>query len=624
MKSIILNNRGFRVLNQIQKKIANSRVYTVLNILSKREKKFIFLILTIQIVLGIMDLVGVMLVGLIAAISVTGVSNSQLGDRTSSALGVINLENSSLQTQAAVLGILAAGFLIGKTLFSLYFTRKSLFFLSKRSATISAGLIMKLLNQSLMNVQEKSRQQTVYSLTNGVNTVTVNIIGTSITLISDAALLLILITGLFVVDTLIAVSALMLYGSIGVLLFYLMQVKVRALGKRQSKMQIASAEKMYEVLTSYRELFVRNRRHYYAELVGGIRFSLANAVAESAFLVNVSKYVMEFTVIVGGLLVAVIQFSTHTVTYALTILTIFLAASTRIAPAVLRIQQGVLSVKSNLGVSEPTLELIDKLNQESAINKPVNELDFSHNGFTGCASLENLSFKYLNQKELALSEVNLEIEHGELVALVGPSGAGKTTLIDLMIGVLEPSNGKVRINGVHPVDAIQLWTGAIAYVPQDIVIVNGSIKENILLGFPDTVENLEYVNLALQSANLSEFVNSLSEGVNYLVGDGGNRLSGGQRQRLGIARALFTQPSFLILDEATSSLDAESEESISESIKQIRSKTTVVIIAHRLSTVKNADKVVYLEGGKILSIGSFEEVRKRVPNFEKQAFLMGL
>lgn len=155
-----------------------------------------------------------------------------------------------------------------------------------------------------------------------------------------------------------------------------------------------------------------------------------------------------------------------------------------------------------------------------------------------------------------------------------------------MIGVLEPSNGTVRINGVNPVEAIQLWTGAIAYVPQDIVIVNGSIKENILLGFPDTVENLKYINLALQSANLLDYVNSLNDGLNHLVGDGGNKLSGGQRQRLGIARALFTQPSFLILDEATSSLDAESEESISESIKQIRKKTTVVLIAHRLSTVK--------------------------------------
>ena len=197
-------------------------------------------------------------------------------------------------------------------------------------------------------------------------------------------------------------------------------------------------------------------------------------------------------------------------------------------------------------------------------------------------------------------------------------------MIDILLGVLNPDNGSVLVSGLPPLLAVAKWPGAVSYVPQDVVIAAGTIRENIALGYPMKEATDELIMGALKVAHLDEFVASLPEGIDTQVGERGARISGGQRQRLGIARAMFTRPHLLVLDEATSSLDGETEASISEAIHSLRGSTTVVIIAHRLSTVRNADKVVYLSKGKVLATGTFEEVRQAVPDFDQQAKIMGL
>ena len=180
------------------------------------------------------------------------------------------------------------------------------------------------------------------------------------------------------------------------------------------------------------------------------------------------------------------------------------------------------------------------------------------------------------------------------------------------------------ISGLIPAQAISTWPGSIGYVPQDVMISNGTIKDNVALGYPANEVQDEDVLRALETAQLLEFIGELPNGINTKTGDRGTRLSGGQRQRLGIARAMFTRPKLLILDEATSSLDGETEANITESVQKMRGEVTVVMIAHRLSTVRHADLVVYMESGKVVATGNFDEVRKLVPNFDKQAQLMGL
>jgi ABC-type multidrug transport system fused ATPase/permease subunit len=197
-------------------------------------------------------------------------------------------------------------------------------------------------------------------------------------------------------------------------------------------------------------------------------------------------------------------------------------------------------------------------------------------------------------------------------------------MIDVLLGVLNPDEGTVLISGLPPMQAVTKWPGAISYVPQDVSIAAGSIRQNVALGYPLEVATDDLVLKALKVAHLDEFVADLPEGLDTQVGERGAQLSGGQRQRLGIARAMFTCPHLLVLDEATSSLDGETESNISEAINTLKGSTTVVMIAHRLSTVRNADMVVYLSDGQILAKGTFQQVRESVPDFDRQARLMGL
>jgi ABC-type multidrug transport system fused ATPase/permease subunit len=250
--------------------------------------------------------------------------------------------------------------------------------------------------------------------------------------------------------------------------------------------------------------------------------------------------------------------------------------------------------------------------------------DFNYAGFNSSVKVIGLEFSYNINRKFVLHEMNLDVSPGTHLAITGNSGAGKTTLVDLLLGVLKPTNGNVYISGMDPLLAFQTWPGATAYVPQDIVVVNGTVWDNVALGFSYDSSHETYIWDALKLAHLDNHIKSLPEGLLTQVGERGHKLSGGQRQRLGIARALFTKPKLLVLDEATSALDGETEADIAEAIKSLKGSTTVLLIAHRLSSVRNADQVMFMSNGRIEAIGSFETVRKIAPGFDKQANLMGL
>jgi ABC-type multidrug transport system fused ATPase/permease subunit len=289
---------------------------------------------------------------------------------------------------------------------------------------------------------------------------------------------------------------------------------------------------------------------------------------------------------------------------------------------VLRLQQGALQVKGSIGAANPTLDLIEKLNFEESVSDENDSLDLEHAGFVGTIEVDDLEFTYPNAKKFAAKGLNLSLAEGKSVAIVGSSGAGKTTLVDLVLGILAPSSGTVLVSGLAPLDAIKKWPGAIAYVPQDVVITSGTVRENVALGFPRFYATDELIWNALKTAQLDSFVQGLPLGLDSQVGERGAKLSGGQRQRLGIARALFTQPKLIVLDEATSALDGKTELEFSQAIRALHGKVTVVLIAHRLSTVRDADSVVYLKDGEIHAVGNFEEVSLRVPDFNIQSKLM--
>lgn len=608
----------------LRNRFSNSSVSKSLDLLTPRDRSKVFLVIVAQIFMSFLDLVGVAIIGVIGALAINGVQSRTPGDRVSWLLETLGFQDLTLQQQVAFLGTIAAVLLLTRTLASIFVTRRILLFLSYRAAHITKSLIEKLLSQPMLLVQSKSSQETLYALTSGVSAITLRIIGGFISLIADASLLIVMGAGLLFLNPIVAISSLMVFVAVGVVLHWLMHTRAAVLGTKESMLNIASNEKVIEVLETYREAVVRNRRSYYAQEIGKIRFELSDTLAEISFFPNVGKYVIEITVLLGAFILAGVQFWLQDASHAVATLAVFLAAGTRIAPAVLRIQQGVVMINGAAGASVATFDLISRLKNSHVELDSDSDVHTSHTGFAGTLSLSDVTFTYPNSSRSAVSDANFNVDEGEFVAVVGPSGAGKTTLIDLVLGILDPERGDIKLSGGDPLGTIRRWPGAIAYVPQDALIVKGSISNNIKLGFPDNPETDELVWDALRESKFDHFVEGLPGKLEYQVGERGSKLSGGQRQRLAISRALFTKPKFLVLDEATSALDAQTEAELSSAIVALKGKTTVLMIAHRLSTVLAADKLIYIDGGKIVSIGTFNEVRASVPNFDKQAQLMGL
>lgn len=602
----------------------NSVVRDIFHVLPKQDRQKISLVIILQILMSLLDLLGVALIGVLGALAVSGVQSSQPGSRVTQIIQILHLSGKTFQEQAAILGIAAAAILVLRTLFSVVFTRKTLFFLSRRGAALTTRLVSKLLSRPLLEIQQRTTQDSVYALTNGVNSLTLGVLGTGVVLISDFSLLLVMTIGLFIVDPLIALLSMITFSGIGFLIYRLMHQRAENLGREESVLAVKSNEAIIEVLSSYREAVVRNRREYYAREIGKKRWKNADILAELAFMPNISKYIIETTVVLGALAISAAQFILQDAAHAIATLAVFLAAGTRIAPAVMRVQQGALQIKSSIGVAAPTLQLIGDLKGAQALTKISDKIPLSHAGFNSQIQLMNVSLKYPESTKFALNNISLFIPAGSSVALVGPSGAGKTSLVDVILGVINPSSGKVEISECDPIDAISKWPGAIGYVPQDVIITNGSVRENIALGYPVLEASDEIVSSVLKTAQLETLISSFPEGSDTHVGERGTKISGGQRQRLGIARALFTNPKLLVLDEATSALDGETEAAIASAIHALKGSVTIVMIAHRLSTVREADLVVYLADGQIEATGSFEEVRNQVPKFDSQAKLMGL
>lgn len=601
----------------------NPAWWSVLHAIEPRDRKNVVFATVFQILLSILDLLGVALIGVIGTLSINGIQSKKAGNRVEQLLSILNLDGLSFQKQVAYLGILATFVLISKTLLSMLISKKILNYLSNRGAKISHKILKNFLEQELSLVTKYSQQEIIYASTTGVQNLTTGVIAATTNLFVDTSLLIVLFTGLAFVSPSLAITTLAIFLIIAGFLNRLMKNKAFRLGSNEMKYSIESNEKIWEILNTYREATVRNTKDYYVSEISQIRLKVSNAIAQKIFLPYIGKYVMEVSFIVGALLITGIQFYYYDATAAITGLTLFMAATTRIAPAVLRLQQGLIQIRNYLGNSAITIELL-QLHSKNTISKKFIEIKESTEKFCPAIILNDITYRYDSDSSFEIKRLNLEIQSGEHVAFVGPSGSGKTTLVDIILGVISPSSGLVTISGVSPLEAFKKWPQEVSYVPQQTLISNRSLRENILLGLRNENESDEKIKHALSIAGLENLVDNLSAGLDTILGDNGFKLSGGQRQRIGIARALYNLPSLLIMDEATSALDAGTEDEITKTLHELKKEITLITIAHRLSTVRDADCVYYLNNGQIEARGTFEYVRELVPNFDKQANLMGL
>lgn len=598
--------------------ILNSRI------LSIRDRNHLGILVVLQVVSGFIDLVGIGLVGILGTLAVSGVQSKSPTGNVAEALRFLGITNLNFQSQTAVVGVLAVLALLVRTVISVVLTRKSLLFLSRRSAKLSIQTFRKLYTIDIPSIQRRSHEEIVFALTYGVNAIFIGLYSSLVSIIADSALLLVIGIGLFVVDPLVALTSLGIFGGLAFLIHLKLSGESRNLGEKYTSLTVSSSQSIKNSLNNYRQSIVGNRREYWINLISDQRNQLAQVQAQTSFMPNVSKYVMESAVVIGAFVISSLQFLMKDASHAVGLLAIFMAAGARVAPALMRIQNALLQINGNRGIAQTALDLVAELQDKS--NDSIGMLKEENNNkeFSPVISASNVSYTYPYSNVPALSDINLSLKSNQVVSIVGPSGSGKSTLVDILLGVLQPDTGDVTLSGVDPISAHSIWPGAVSYVPQTVDIIKGTLRENLTLGYPAGIFSDYLLVEALENASLHELVKDGIENLDTEIGENGSNLSGGQKQRLGIARALVSKPKLLVLDEATSSLDGGTEALVTDSINALKGETTILMIAHRLVTVRNSDVVIYINQGRIEAFGTFDEVRAQIPDFDTQARLMGL
>lgn len=425
---------------------------------------------------------------------------------------------------------------------------------------------------------------------------------------------------LAVVQPIVALIALLYLGMLGAILYFWVTKRSREAGHVALRYSLRSSRLITEMIGALKEVTLRNKTPEAAEVVRANRFHTARARSNAQLLAQLPRYVLESGLVGGFVLVGVAGYLTAGFAEAMTAIALFGVAGFRMAPSVQRFQ----SIVNQLGVSEPHVRaVLDEIRRSvTSVREPAGpERTLPTRPTT--LELRDVSFRYSPELADAVRSVDLRIPFGTAVAFVGASGAGKSTMVDLLLGLIEPTTGSIEVDGVPLSEATRDWRSRVAYVPQDVSLFDASVAQNVALTWTDDFDR-DRVREALAKAQLLETIDAREGGLDALIGERGLTLSGGQRQRLGIARALYAEPQVLVMDEATSALDTATEAAVTDAIRSLRGSMTIVTVAHRLATVQASDEIFFMKDGLIAASGPFDDLVARVPDFALQARLAGL
>lgn len=433
----------------------------------------------------------------------------------------------------------------------------------------------------------------------------------------------VLVLGVLVfVDPVTSVIALVYLTSVALLVHQV--VTKRSLEAAQVNLQFSYrvAILMTEMMEALKELSLRNRLSEVADLVGANRKRSVQARANGSFLGIIPGFAFEAALIGGVILIGGFAFSQGGMAAALSSVALFAATGFRLIPAITGIQGGIVQAVASIPAARDVIGDLTAAEKDMEVSQtPADTAKLADNPRD--LRLEDVRFRYPKADEDVIRGMSLSIPLGSSLGIVGPSGAGKSTLIDLLLGLSLPSSGEITIDG-HPLGSVlRQWRGRVGYVPQRVALFDGTIAQNVALTWGGDLDR-DRVLHALERAQLGSLIASRAGGIDERIGERGVSLSGGQQQRLGIARALYTDPLVLVLDEATSSLDTKTEDEVTKSIRSLQGEVTLISVAHRLSTIKDYDRICYVDEGVIVAEGTFRQVAAKLPSFAEQVLLAGL
>lgn len=501
---------------------------------------------------------------------------------------------------AVVVGLLL--FFLAKNAFLVLLDVIQYRFLTQLQAQLSEGLIASYLRRPYAYHLQANTSQIVRNVTTEVDTVFYYVLDPVVTVLAES----LVIAALFVLLVIVNPSAALLLIATGgglILAFYrVFRRRMISIGAGLQESTGKMIQYAQEGLGGVKEIKVVGREAFFERAFSRQVAQYSRHLRRAHIIHNLPPHVLETIFILVFVAVLIGLARVGKVGDAIPLVGLYAAAGFRLIPSLNRIMTGLNRLKQGSGSLRLVMsEIAPTIDAEHAPIGPAVD-------FMGQISLKEVRFRYPGSESESLKGVSLEIRHGERIGFVGRSGSGKTTLIDCLIGLLAPTGGTILVDGKDIQGSLRSWRRQIGYVPQNIFLTDDSLRRNVALGVDEAEIDDGKIWRALQAAQLAEFVRSLPDGLDASVGERGVRLSGGQRQRIGIARALYHEPSVLVMDEATSALDGETEKAVVDTIGKLERTLTVLVIAHRLTTLAGCDRIYHLEKGVLFRAAALDEV----------------
>lgn len=527
-----------------------------------------------------------------------------------SARGIITAE--SLVVYGAILLILVYIVKNGYIAFFYYLKKK---FIANRGVQLQERIFKAYMTAPYTFYVARNSAELLRNVTGEVKRIVDNTMLPFMELALNVVMFVFILITLVALEPLITAVNILLLGGGGYLFLRVTQRKTRELGKEDRRHRKLKNKVVLQGLGGFKEARVLGREKMFLDAyrTSAIRSKVANVYLY--VVKKLPKPIIETLAVITILLITLIMvLEGRTISSIIPVLALFSAAAVRLMPIFTTAITQVSDIRFNaysVYAIYNDLQILERGKKEEI----QDELKRSKVSLKEEITLKGVTYRYPDTASNAVDDVTLTIRKGEVVAFVGASGAGKTTLVDVILGLLEPQNGSVLVDGLDIRENLGGWQENIGYIPQHIYLLDDSIRNNIAFGIPEKSIDEEKLMTAIRAAQLEEFVNSLPDGIETTVGERGTRLSGGQRQRIGIARALYHDPQVLIMDEATSALDNRTEKYVIDAIEELRGDRTIIMIAHRLTTVENCDVIYMMKNGRVIQQGSYSELLDQSEEF---------
>lgn len=426
---------------------------------------------------------------------------------------------------------------------------------------------------------------------------------------------------LIVAQPLTALVTILFFGAVALILYFFINKRVLAVSKVFRDYNIKNSVLMNDMISALKELTLRGQLHEVADQIQGQRVYTVESRAKLYILGQSPRFLVEVALVLGLLLVGAVSYIFGGMAAMVTAVAFFGVSGFRIIPALVGLQGAISTATAQLPFVDRVIQEINDTAAGMELQETIGKSPLPLETFG--ISLSDVGFQYPQSEKPAVQNINLTIPIGSSLALVGRSGSGKSTLVDIILGLQQPTAGEVLIDGKHMHEVMDEWRKRVSYVPQEVVLFTGTIAQNVALTWGSEFDEEKIVR-ALKRAQLYDFVIEKYGSIHGEIGERGRGLSGGQKQRLGIARALYNEPLVLVMDEATSALDTKTEEEVTTAIAELIGETTLVTVAHRLSTIRDYDQICFMDEGEIKGVGSFEYLLETQPEFLIQARLAGL